>query len=290
MREIGRSYNVSPSTISRHDNMAAVTFQNCWDWKEAMIDDGDLAPGMIPNHIKLLKALFTVAVNSDKLTANPMSRVKYSPGDGEERDDFTPEERCKILMMARDAAPQIYWLNWMCSFHGCRTGEIADMSTLDIEQVDGIWIFNITTRNRSKDQRLKTAVYKRRLAFHQAVIDEGFIEFRDQVVAQHGHGPLFRDVKPNHYGRRAGTVTKDLCDWLRNEVGIKDPRKVFYSHRHTATSFLRNTLDEDGRPLVKEDLERYILGHGKKGSHGGYGKHWLASLKAALEVIPNPLA
>ena len=40
---------------------------------------------------------------------------------------------------------------------------------------------------------------------------------------------------------------------------------VFYSHRHTATSYLRNTRLPDGSPAVKEDIERYILGHAGKG-------------------------
>jgi hypothetical protein len=47
-------------------------------------------------------------------------------------------------------------------------------------------------------------------------------------------------------------------------VEITDPNKPFYSHRHTATSILRNTLGENGEPLVKESVERYILGHKKK--------------------------
>ena len=35
--------------------------------------------------------------------------------------------------------------------------------------------------------------------------------------------------------------------------------------------------------------ERYILGHAGKGAHAGYGKRWFETLKAAVEVIPNPL-
>ena len=42
-------------------------------------------------------------------------------------------------------------------------------------------------------------------------------------------------------------------------------------------------------PLSKEDIERYILGHAGKGAHAGYGKRWFETLKAAVEVIPNPL-
>jgi hypothetical protein len=150
------------------------------------------------------------------------------------------------------------------------------------------YLLIISKRNRSKDQGLKTAVSTRKIALHQACLDEGFVEYRDEVIRRHGQGPLFRDVPVDQYGRRAGRITPELSDWLRNAVGIKDPRKPFYSHRHTATSILRNTLDEDGRPVVKEDIERYILGHAKKGSHGGYGKHWFETLKVAVEVIPVP--
>ena len=36
-------------------------------------------------------------------------------------------------------------------------------------------------------------------------------------------------------------------------------------------------------------IERYIPGHTGKGAHAGYGKRWFETLKAAVEVIPNPL-
>jgi hypothetical protein len=89
--------------------------------------------------------------------------------------------------------------------------------------------------------------------------------------------------------RRALDQKPSLRGWLRNVVKITDPNKPFYSHRHTATSYLRNTRLPDGSPAVKEDIERYILGHAGKGAHAGYGKRWFETLKAAVEVIPNPL-
>jgi hypothetical protein len=85
-------------------------------------------------------------------------------------------------------------------------------------------------------------------------------------------------------------LTTECSIWLRNVVKITDPNKPFYSHRHTATSYLRNTRLPDGSPAVKEDIERYILGHAGKGAHAGYGKRWFETLKAAVEVIPNPLS
>jgi hypothetical protein len=38
-------------------------------------------------------------------------------------------------------------------------------------------------------------------------------------------------------------------------VNGRDPRKAFHSHRHTASSYLRNALLPDGSPAVKEDME-----------------------------------
>jgi hypothetical protein len=40
---------------------------------------------------------------------------------------------------------------------------------------------------------------------------------------------------------------------------------------------------------VKEDVERYLLGHAGKDVHAGYGEQWIKTLKAAIEIIPNPL-
>ena len=121
-----------------HDDMARVGFENCRDYRDAMIDDGDLSSGSILNHLKLLKALFTYAFDNEHITTNPMARIKYSAGDRKERDDFTPEERKLILTLAREAEPHVYWVNWVCSFLGTRTSEVADANTLDIDCIDGI--------------------------------------------------------------------------------------------------------------------------------------------------------
>ena len=73
---------------------------------------------------------------------------------------------------------------------------------------------------------------------------------------------------------------------LHETVGTE---KTFYSHRHVVTSILRNTLGPDGRPAVDGDIQRYLLGHGKKDVHSRYGENWVKTLKAAIEIIPNPL-
>ena len=146
---------------------------------------------------------------------------------------------------------------------------------------------SIHRKHRSRDQRLKTKVSKRKLALHGALLDEGFLDYWRSLPLG---GPLFPNVPLDTYGKRASKVTAECSIWLPNLVKITDPNKPFYSHRHTATSYLRNTRLPDGSPAVKEDIERHILGHAGKGAHAGYGKRWFETLKAAVEVIPNPLA
>jgi hypothetical protein len=157
-----------------HEDMARVYFEDCRDYRDAMIDESDLSSGSIWNHLKLLKALFTYAFDDEHITSNPMARIKYSAGERKERDDFTPEERKRILILARKAGPHVHCVNWVCSFLGTRTSEVADSSTLDIECIDGIWVMSIDRKHRSRDQRLKTKVSTRKLALHRALLDEVF--------------------------------------------------------------------------------------------------------------------
>jgi integrase len=255
--------------------------------RDTLIDEGNLSPGSISNHLKALRTLFVYAFDNepDRFPSNPMARVKFNPGKGEERDDFTPDERRTILIAAREAAPVIKWLTWLSSFTGARLSEIADAHTRDIVLDHGVWVIKIRRKYRSPDQRLKTKVSIRTVPLHSALLAEGFLIYVESV----GDGPLFPQLRLDGYGRRAGQASTDLSDWLRKVVKITDPAKVFYSHRHTAISYLRNTRLPDGSPAVKEDVERYLTGHGKNGAHAGYGKRWTETLKAAIEIIPNPI-
>jgi hypothetical protein len=130
----------------------------------------------------------------------------------------------RILILARKAEPHVHWVNWVCSFLGTRTSEVADANTLDIECVDGIWVMGIDRKHRSRDQRLKTKVSTRKLALHGALLDEGFLDYWRSLPPG---GPLFPNVPLDTYGKRASRVTAECSIWLRNVVKITDPNKRF---------------------------------------------------------------
>jgi hypothetical protein len=85
-------------------------------------------------------------------------------------------------------------------------------------------------------------------------------------------------------------ASKELSYWLRKSSISPIRESRFNSHRHTAISYLRNTRPPDGSPAAKDDIERYLTGHAGSGTHAGYGERWIETLKAAIEVIPNPLS
>ena len=279
-----------------HDNMAEVTFEDGRDWRDEMIQDGDLSNQSISNYLKAVKALFSFAFEEGHIKDadgkiridDPMARVKYDPGDGKKRADFTMVERESILLIAREAdmtSPEIKWLTWLSAFQLTRTSEIADIHTRDFFIEDGIWTMQIQIKNRSKDQKIKTEQSHRKMALHSAVLDEGFIEFLQAA----GDGPLFASLSLDSYGKRAGQASNLTSNWLRDVMGIEDPAKPFYSLRHSGITDLRIARTPNGEIAVKDRIELYLTAHGKRDEHGRYGEYPVSELKAAIEWVRNPL-
>jgi hypothetical protein len=95
-----------------------------------------------------------------------------------------------------------------------RTSEIADAHTRDIVCEDGVWLMKISRKNRSKDQRIKTPPSIRKVALPSALLDEGFLAYRESV----GDGPLFPMLRLDTYGKRAGQASNRTGEWLRKTV------------------------------------------------------------------------
>src|SRR5215468_9936458 len=93
------------------------------------------------------------------------------------------------------------------------------------------------------------------------------------------------------YGWRNGPAGSLISNWFRSVVlttGKITGKKSFESHRHTAISYVRNTLTPVGHPAVKADVERYLFGHAPADVHARCGEQWTKTLKTAIENIPNP--
>jgi hypothetical protein len=267
-----------------HDDLTQVRFEHCRDYRDHLYTT-DPNPDHLKTHsnnLAMLGALFSCAAKDRRLSANPFADLEWDRGRKNSRPDFTSEERRRILLLSRKADPAIKWGNWLAAFGGRQNEELADAHARDVVCLNGVWVIYIREENRAPGQYLKTLARTRMVPLHSAILDEGFLEYVKTV----GDRPLFHHLKLDSYGRRSGAFTAIINEWLHETVRI---RKTFYSHRHVVTSILRNTLEPDDRPAVDGDIRRYLLGHGKKDVHSGYGENWVKTLKAAIEIIPNPL-
>jgi hypothetical protein len=268
-----------------HDDMTRVSFEQCRDYRDHLYTT-DPNPDHFKthsNHLTMLKALFSRATKDRLLTANPFADLEWDRGRKNSRPDFTTEERRRILLLSREAGLAIKWGNWLAAFGGQQNEELADAHARDVVCLDGTWVIYIREDNRAPGRDLKTLARTRMMPLHSSILDEGFLEFAKSV----GNRPLFYNLKLDGYGRRSGAFTAMINEWLHKTMGTS---KTFYSHRHVVTSYLRNTLGLDGRPAVDGDIRRYLMGHGSEDCHADYGENWVTTLKAAIEVISNPLA
>lgn len=163
------------------------------------------------------------------------------------REPFTPEDLRLLFFEALPfdrRRPHDAWLPLLGLFTGCREGELCQLKTDDVREVDEVWCFDILTQPQEGDGRLVKGRSSQRLVpLHPALIEVGFLEFVARVRLS-GKKDLFA-VDPHYYSQR---FTK-----IKSKV-IQSNKKVFHSFRHT----LDNTLKQADVPKDKRDS---ITGH-----------------------------
>jgi len=122
----------------------------------------------------------------------------------------------------------------------------------------------------------------RRVPLHPALLSEGILEYVHGI----GDGPIFPDVPPDRFGRRAGTFTKRYTRWARDQGVYRRRVKVAYSWRHTMELLLQGLH-------VPQHVFNAIMGHtsGTMSEHyakGGGGVP-LRARASELQKVPNLL-
>jgi integrase len=179
----------------------------------------------------------------------------------ERRDPFSPEQlRTMFLHLTENPAGLVRkdmhkWGTLISMFSGMRLGEVAQLEVGDIKQ-EGVWLFDFIETD-DKDKVLKTAASRRRVPVHDRLIQCGLLQY---VEAQRelGERRLFPDLTysaGNGWGRNLGR-------WFNErflvELGIKTPRLVFHSFRHTMNTRLLQAGASDKHIAA-------IIGHAQSG-------------------------
>lgn len=238
-------------------------------------------------YLTALRCTLAFAVEEKMLSTNVASDVKVRvPRASVTRSpDFTMDEAMAILRATletpkgRLSAPHALarrWIPWLCAYTGARVNEISQLRKEDVQQIDGIWIINITPEAGAVKTRKA-----RQVPLHAHVIAQGFLE----MVKAQAQGALFYDPSKQRAktddNRHFKKVGEKLAQWVRMEVGITDKAlKPNHAWRH-----LFKTLA--GEAGIEEKVADAIQGHTSSSVSRRYGQVTLRNKADAIAAFPR---
>jgi integrase len=156
------------------------------------------APGIAERtqekHLDRIRVFLNWAVHRRELAHNPATELHVLTREQEEtrsRRAFTIEELRAIFDPARRAehcdTPMRFWAPLLALYTGARAAELATLRTNSVEEINGIWGMSLAAH----EYRGKNKNARRFVPVHPALLEAGFLDYRADVLASVGPGPLF---------------------------------------------------------------------------------------------------
>ncbi|EII3144999.1 tyrosine-type recombinase/integrase [Vibrio parahaemolyticus O3:K56] len=237
-------------------------------YRDHLIEKG-LSAKTVKEYIAANKQFFDYCERIELIEKNvfkaikaPKSRVAKA---SQQRDRWQLKELKKLFSSSeyRKKDVQFNWTTKIQLYHGCRPSEVCQLTTSDIQIIEGVPC--ITISDSEADQRLKTSNALRIVPLHNQLINEGFLEYvqgrREQKQKQ-----LF-DYKPHGDNKDWSFRYRTNLGKLQTAIGMKpNARPTAYSFRHTF-------IDELKIADTPEHIVAEIVGHAHPNiTFGRYGK------------------
>lgn len=261
-----------------HEDALRVTKADVVAWKDALVAEGKSPKTVKDSKLAPVRAILQWAVDNDRLKENPAKDIKLATKQrGGGRRGFSDEEARMVLRAAlADERPLYRWVPWLCALAGARISEICQLRGVDVLQQEGYWVLRLTW----DAGELKNQGSERVIPVHSALVAMGFLDF----AKARGAGALFVDVTPDRFGNRGGNATKVLGRWVRDALGLDDPRLgPNHSWRHRFKTHSR-------RHGIGKDFHDAITGHAHADEGDAYGEFPIDALAREIEKLPDPLA
>ena len=234
----------------------------------------------VNKHVGAVSALLGYCQDEGMIAANYALGLKISEKRrvDEERSSYTTEDLKLIYdnLPRVPGAPERYWIPLIGFYSGMRLNEICQLYVEDVQEVEGIWCFNI---NDAKDKRLKNQTSERIVPVHPKLLELGLLMHVEQVKAS-GEPRLWMNLTWMDIHGYSNNFGKWYQRFNREQI-TDDPKKVFHSFRHLVADTLKQACVQDS--LIAE-----LLGH----SHGNhsmtmsrYGKRYQPAV--LLEALQN---
>jgi integrase len=177
-------------------------------------------------------------------------------------------------MLVHDAWYFVPLIGW---YAGLRREEICGLMLDEIEQSDGLWLFNIRP---TEIRRLKTITSARKVPFAGELIRLGL---PDYVTAMQDAGEvlLFPELAAESgKGTMGDRYSKRIWSKIAEALPFLQAGQATHSFRHTAIDSMKGAG-------ISPEIRADFAGHALQGeTQGRYSKEHLPLLKQAVDVIP----
>lgn len=219
-------------------SLLSITRKDVVHYRDLLLEQG-LSTRTAARKIGILKTIFVTGLNYELIETNPADNVRTPvKQDRKSRIAFNSDDLKRIfnsLIYTTDYRPKgagreaAYWLPLLALFTGARVEELAQLLVSDVQYLEGLGHYlNIT--DEAEHSHLKNSASRRRIPIHPILSACGFIDY---IAVISPAKFLFPHLKPNPRGKMGGYYSNFFSVYLRNQVKIKDSRKVFHSFRHT---------------------------------------------------------
>lgn len=169
-----------------------------------------------------------------------------------------------------------YWLPLLLLYSGARINELCQLEKKDVFQTkQGIWCISINDQPTDDeediwqiiDKSVKTPSSVRTFPLHPKLLELGFLDFWKSCSGSR----LFNIKLHGKKTRLSAYPGRRFNEAILPRVEVKEPRKVFYSFRHT-------TMDTLKQNLVHMEIRAQLAGHATGSVTGDvYGDEFQAS-------------
>ncbi len=263
-------------------------------FKDEMLARG-LHHDTVSNKLIYLKSILNLAVANDRIESNVAASVQVAKPKVEPvaRLPFDIENLKSILASSiytegkrptGGAGEAAVWLPLLALFTGARLNELGQLLVSDVikDPVAGYYI-HVTDEGEDEQEAksVKTVSSRRKVPLHPELVKAGFIKYH-KLMANIGANRLFPELKPDAHGHITGNWSKWFGRYLRQNIGIKNPKLVFHSFRHTFKDGCRDAG-------LSEEIHDALTGHsgGTIGRVYGAG-HSLRVLAKSIAKVRYP--
>jgi len=270
---------------------AQVTPRDMTDFANYM-RERELKVVTINERISKVRAIYHIAVGKHLLESNPAQstlgfkennvkkrRKKRLPFDVSDLNLLFGSNIFTQHMRSRGQSGEgSYWIPILMFYTGARPEEIAGLALSDLRHDSALgWYFVFIDRPSDEDhdlfdepvpvshrRTLKNAPSVRQIPIAPQLIELGLLRYVEWLRAKR-ETMLFPSLKKDFHEKLSGAFSKFFGRYIR-ALGIKEPRKVLYSFRHT----MKDLLEAAGIP---SKYLRRIMGHttGDGAITDGYG-------------------